>query len=262
MIYFTLLCFLYPGFKYMLLLLILCVCTVLLLVVLRYTESKDDTFKNDWKMVVHYHITHCAGTKLLDIVNKNELNPPNTRPWFYDFEDKSPHEVESMFLYSGWKWGEIEIPLPHTQIPWQSPSILYTIILREPLSRAIANDGFMAEYPEIKADNDYSRWVETIYCDNYLTRWITNTFTAEPLTEEHLQLAKDLLGKFDLVLILERFPEDAKKLRDVLGWKHWYPGSKRKRKSVKDKIGQRNYERLKERNVIDIKLYEYATKIF
>lgn len=237
---------------------ILILCLVSLLVLSLCSSNDDEGMQNADKMIIHYHITHCAGTKLLDIVDKNHFNPPGTRPWFYDFHNKSPKEVERMFLQPKWKWAEIEIPLPYKNIPWNSPHFHYTIILREPLSRAVANDGFMENFPETQNGTaDYSNWIESKFCDNYLIRWIANRFDDFAITDKDLQVAKDNLKKFDVVLILERFPEEMKKLR-TLGFEKWYPGPKKKRKSVREKIGEKSYQRLKEINIYDIQLYEFA----
>lgn len=216
----------------------------------------------DRKLICHYHITHNAGTKLLDIVKKNNLS--------WDWVDIPFHlttkEAEKYLLSKNKDWLEIETPLPHN-IPWESKNIIYTIILREPLSRAIAGDGFMNEYPEIK-NGDYTRWIreKPQFVDNYTTRWLTNKWTGfqnntepPPLSQKDFEMAKAILDKFHIVMILEDFPESARVLCDKLGWEHCDMGQARKRKSPKEIVNNDQlYKELRERNKWDIMLYDYA----
>ena len=180
--------------------------------------------------------------KLLDIVKKNKLKAD----WINIEPNLTPQEVEKYLLNLGLDWVQIEGPLPKN-IPWDSPYITYTTILREPLSRALAGDGFMKDYPEIEKDSDYSRWIEEKpqLVDNYLTRWIINKWCGyggcgdgvlPQLTEEDLEEAQGIIKKFDIVMFLDEFPEGAEVLKNKLGWKHWDMGKKRVRKSVMDKL--------------------------
>ena len=213
------------------------------------------------KIILHHHITHSAGTKLLDIVNKNGLKSG----WCNIDPILSPSQVEDYLLGLNLDWVQIEGPLPNN-LPWGSPHITFTTIIREPLSRALAGDGFMNQYPEIIRNKDYSRWIreKNQIVDNYNLRWIANKWTGfsnpnvPTLTNNDLQKAKNILDKFDIIMILEDLNNQSKKLKNI-GWKHWDMGTKN-RQTVLDKLGgdQKLYNELKNKNKFDIILYQYA----
>ena len=229
------------------------------------TDNFSNLFKtNNKKVILHHHITHSAGTKLLDIVHKNNLKAD----WVTIDPKLSPSEVEKYLLNKNLDWMQIEGPLPDN-LPWNSDKITFTTIIREPLSRAVAGDGFMNKFPEIKK-GDYSRWVSEWkqMTDNYNTRWIANKWTGfsnsnvPELHPEDLKKAKDILDKFDLIILLEDLPEASITLKNKLGWEHWDMGSKKHKKSTEEKINDKKvFEQLKNQNKFDIELYNYAKKI-
>jgi hypothetical protein len=210
------------------------------------------------KMVLHHNITHNAGDKLLEIVRKNGLKADwvNIKPRW------TPTEVEEYLLKQNLDWAQIEGPLPtHDNIPWDSPHIAYTIILDDPLNRALKT-----------SEKDYKKWIEENphHVDNYTTRWLLGKWCGHGgcgdrgppvLTDRDLTDAQNKLKKFDIAILMEDLPESAKAFKNKLGWKHWNIQPLKDTKTPKEKINDPDvYQKLLDQNKHDTKLYNYAKK--
>jgi len=98
---------------------------------------------------------------------------------------------------------------------------------------------------------------------------IYGTFANKTLTREDLELAKEVLAGFDLVVIIERAADD----KDMVRMMHALLGNNVRRKdlpvhrsgSEREKYfeppSEATLERLRELNALDIELYEYAVKL-
>ena len=242
-------------------------------------------------MIIHFHIQHHAGTNLLDIVKRNHLEtkadsawghetqvatvqyqhpiigPPGL-PWIKPDPQLSADELEQRWLALGLEWAQIEMPFNRVDnTPWDSSKIVFTIIMRHPMDRILANTTYPRKgFPEILEKGDYSRWVNREggdYVDNMALRWIAGKSSREgPVNEQDYLEAKKRLEKFNLIIIQEWLPEAGQLLHDVLGWQDYDFGPKRVRKPARERINiDALYDELVERLHYDIKLYEHAIKL-
>jgi hypothetical protein len=109
--------------------------------------------------------------------------------------------------------------------------------------------------------------------ENWMVRSLTNTMTG-PLTDNHLNIAKEILRRKFLVGLLDEKTESLRRIESYFGWKlpsrvsqtcknnmfYFEPQSK----NVHDPIDpdSKEYEILVNRNHFDVDLYEYAVRLF
>jgi hypothetical protein len=260
--------------NYYVLALVLVIFLILLILFICCVNDKntnnDENFKNfgkpGYKSVFHHNITNNYDNELNDLVIKNNLKSDfvNINPRWH------PKEVEKYLLDKNLDWMQLNGPLPsHDNIPWDSPNIVFTTLLRKPLERALSDhDVYMDKYPEIKKDKDYKRWIKENphFTDNYLTRWLVGKWCGyegcgargpEKLTDHDLVEAKHKLNKFDILLFEEDLPKGGKKFKELLGFKTWNILKKEEEKPHK-KISPKLLKELKEMNKFDLELYKYA----
>ena len=109
---------------------------------------------------------------------------------------------------------------------------------------------------------------------NWMTRFLTNELTKGELTEEDLNIAKEILRQKCLIGLLEEKGETFERFQKYFGWRpkngaeeeclakklEWaWPMKHRHPPVEKDSLA---YELIRDQNTFDLQLYEYATELF
>eukprot|EP00405_Crypthecodinium_cohnii_P001967 CAMPEP_0194768648 /NCGR_PEP_ID=MMETSP0323_2-20130528/40315_1 /TAXON_ID=2866 ORGANISM="Crypthecodinium cohnii, Strain Seligo" /NCGR_SAMPLE_ID=MMETSP0323_2 /ASSEMBLY_ACC=CAM_ASM_000346 /LENGTH=157 /DNA_ID=CAMNT_0039701167 /DNA_START=1 /DNA_END=471 /DNA_ORIENTATION=+ len=107
------------------------------------------------------------------------------------------------------------------------------------------------------------RWDGFHHFDNFIVRSLGGNYDVEPgqVTEEHLENAKKLLQKMDVLLILEELSLHTRQLEDTFGWdldsQRTIPVSNAHAKH-RPVLSTSQEAYLHEVNTFDYKLYEFA----
>lgn len=214
-------------------------------------------------LIIHYHITHHAGTTFWRIANKNinefgkGINGTMTDINIYASEEDWNKYVNKIV---NCKWVNIEEPLPiNVSIPNSVKNISWVITIRNPLNRLLSGDGRMNDFPEIKESANYINWINHQNNQNYSLRWLCGK--SKLLTIDDLEFAKKRLKKFDIIMVVEDLNNSYKILEKVFNWKY----TEIEKKNYEDpKIKINNdleYENFIKRNILDIKLYIYGLQL-
>lgn len=156
---------------------------------------------------------------------------------------------------------------------WEDNNLVSVIIMREPLSRLLAGDGYVkGKWPTLREPSTpIETWMEFAH-DNKITNNYALTVLAgkgccdgnntDPV---HLQHAKKLVSRFTYVLDMECLNEGMQALADQLGIKTTIAdnrAAKHHHPSAKDRIPYPEvYDFLRERNKLDIELYQWSKTI-
>jgi Galactose-3-O-sulfotransferase len=151
----------------------------------------------------------------------------------------------------------------------------YVTVLREPVARVVSSYHYILGHPKhwLHTDlvgatdplDEFLRIDPTV--DNHQTRMVSGrgggeiaSRTAEPLGSEALEEAKRNLQRFLVVGLTERFDETFVLLRRALGWKLPYYVTANVATRPKQAT-ERTLERIRERNRLDLELYEFADEL-
>jgi hypothetical protein len=110
--------------------------------------------------------------------------------------------------------------------------------------------------------------------NNWMTRFLTNELTKGELTEEDLNIAKEVLRQKCLIGLLEVKGETFDRFQKYFGWRpkngseeeclakklEWAWPMKHRHPPVEK--GSNAYELIRAQNMFDLQLYEYATELF
>lgn len=154
----------------------------------------------------------------------------------------------------------------------------YITILRDPVQRVLSDYYYM----KLMSKGDISNYINSKHftfeeylnsnilpnISNFQCRLISGVkeplmgMNLKPVPESCLEKAKRNLNNFLYVGLIENFDENLIILRELLGWENIYYEKKRvntlKPKEYEEKIIQM----IREKNKLDIELYEYAKKTF
>lgn len=155
---------------------------------------------------------------------------------------------------------------------------LFTLF-RNPIDRVVSLYYFL-RMPDQEAsiglnvrDMSLSQFASDI-SENWMVRSLTNTMTGD-LTEEHLQISKELLRTKFLVGLLDEKTESLRRIESYFGWKlpsrvsqtcknnmmYFEPQSKNIHSVLNDETSE-DYQVLLKHNQYDMELYEYAIQLF
>ncbi|KAL3805043.1 hypothetical protein HJC23_003271 [Cyclotella cryptica] len=156
---------------------------------------------------------------------------------------------------------------------------LFTM-LRHPIERATSLFYFIqdTQWKEPKTRNDQFAdiSIENFYKqglaeNNWMTRFLTNQLTKAELTDEDLELAKNILKRKFLIGLLEEKTQSFERFQKYFGWSlpddgciqkkiEWTWPMKHRHVSVEE--GSDAWFLIRAQNEYDIQLYEYAKEIF
>lgn len=205
-----------------------------------------------------FHVTHNAGTSLLQLVKENaELSEFRVDPNVGMRES----DLEPGKVYYDWVFGEQGLrsrPFSE-QVPCKSDRFVSVFAVRNPLPRILSGDGMWTTNA-----TDYTDRCNT---DNYGLRKLVGRRFEEALTPDDVKLAKSRLQAFDIILDVETMYESMGGMCKALGFKSCprpWVGSNHGATSleeVKAKVGPAVFNKWMEINAPELEVYQFAQKI-
>jgi hypothetical protein len=177
-----------------------------------------------------------------------------------------------------WEYG-IKDPDPpladfNTSTDWENQNLLSVIIMRNPIDRLLAGDGWISKYyPAILKGNatreEWRQYMNTSRgnknTNNYALRTLAGKGCCDgaETNRKHLDVAKGLISRFSIVLDIACLNEGLDALADLLNITVTQKGRKsRKHKDAKARIGNDDvYDFLVERNKLDIELFDWSKSL-
>ena len=161
---------------------------------------------------------------------------------------------------------------------WESPHLVSVIVMREPISRALARDARVnKKYPNILQGNgtasveEWWRFArDDTYTDNFALCILSGYKCCQGADTDsiHLEHAMALVRRFTFVLDIECLDAGMLKLAEVLGIgigaldKRSKSENRRHKQSPRERIGYSEvYKYLIKKNQLDIELYEWSKRL-
>lgn len=250
-------------------------------------------------LLLHIHITHHAGTafcgafsqvvtappfacrtdnwlSLSKLSFELDKNYPTRNPWPYKDTAYNIAKVRQYFQLLSWEY-YIEPPNPPLRVTnWENPNLVSIIVMREPIERLLAGDGWVSRnhthvYLGNATEGDWWAFANSSYghTDNFALRTLAGSpcCNGKDTDRAFLEYAKALVSRFSFVLDQDCLNEGMDVLSNLLGvqLKLRSPRdiknqrNRDQRPPVSERIPFRNvYEYLLERNRLDIELYEWS----
>ena len=267
----------------------------------KQAEQQIANYRRGTGLILHIHITHHAGTTFCTTVGhspdavggsapsfactavKPEDNvtdpnfPESNKPWTREETSKNVAIVRKYFHMLSMEFGYSQKSLPHPPLSvmdWENPNLFSVIVMRDPISRLLAGDGWVNKnFPDISRGNATEKdWWG--YANN---TWFTNNYALRVLAGDgccdgaktdptYLENAKALMERFSIVLDMECIAEGIEAVGSLLNITLARKDLLRKKKyirpSSRERIGHDNvYEFLLDKNRLDIELYEWSKNL-
>jgi hypothetical protein len=248
-------------------------------------------YRNHTGIVLNLHITHHGGTTFCgafsgspDAVGsvpsyscwkvKSEDNVtteyPHFNPWSHTMTARNVAIVRQYFHMISWEYKKPPNP-PIFWTNWEDENIFSVIIMRDPMSRMVAGDGYLSKYYDGVTDGtaNYSvlhKFAYSDYTDNFALRVLTGNgcCSGNHTDRKHLEAAKDLIRRFSVVIDIKCLTETL----ELLATNEWNITLRRSIKKVRTKPPPREaiwdneiYEYLREKNKLDVELYEWSKSL-
>jgi hypothetical protein len=241
-------------------------------------NNKYQTMKNGFennKIIIFLHIPKTAGSSINSIINhvfdKEQIFDAYTITEDEKMQQKFINDIngkKSIKIIRGhYRFGL------HEYI--KDPSTYYTIF-RNPVERVISHYYFVKRYPKhylydqvTQSNMGLKEYVTSGICgelrNNQVVLMIDKRSNSILSPNEKLQLAKsNLIKYFEVFGITERFDESLILLEKEYNWK--VVGNSRKNVTInrpsKDEIPKETIDIIKEFNLLDFELYNYAIYLF
>jgi len=252
-------------------------------------------------LILHIHITHHAGTEFCNRIGharrdasappfacrvdiktaglpkknlnfKPDYDFPTNDPWSYEKTAYNIARIKEHFHFLAWEY-YVEPPVPDLRSTnWEDPNLLSVIIMRDPISRLLARDGWVSVrhkniYSGSATEDDWWRYANDTFgdTDNFALRIIAGfpCCDGEKTDLKYLAYAKALLSRFTIILDMDCLDQSMEAFANLVGipfksnikrQPHYPPSSER--------IPYKNvYNFLLQKNRMDIKLYEWSKNI-
>lgn len=211
--------------------------------------------------IFNLHVTHHAGRSTQIIARRNSrqvnwvmafnsLRTPNETTFPKMFEHGTWNDFESHFGFAGQTYGSLD------DFRCKENDIVLTTVIRHPMHRVLHYE-LRSESGQdgCETDNYALRWYLGLMCEGPCCGGgFTGADKCVPLSEEHLELAKQRVKRFDVILVLEHLDETNKLLCSRLGFSSC---DMKTNPTSHNKVSAEQFETLRKRNALDIQLYEY-----
>ena len=268
----------------------------------KLAKTQLESYKNGTGLILHIHITHHGGTTFCSAVGqatntigappfactlatqfareKLDFIPdpefPMQDPWQYMETARNIAQIRRRFHFLSWEY-YFEAPFPPLrETNWEDPNLVSVIIMRDPIERLLAGDGWVAsEHRNVYYNNaSEAEWwafandTTRNHTDNFALRILAGQLCCNGKDTERrfLDYAKALVSRFTVILDQACLDESMAALTDILGiqldseterFRRQY-----KQPPVETRIPYRDvYKFLLERNRFDIELYEWSKNI-
>jgi len=204
-----------------------------------------------------FHTTHNAGTSIKALLEQNL--PPAT---YKDSGLLPEYQLEAGRYYYGAFAGEGGLksnPL-NEQVPCDSNKFLSVYPMRHPLVRILAGDGNWITTADANTDKCNT--------DNYGLRKLIGKNFGEPLNRTDVELAKQRLESFDIILDVMTLDESVGAMCQALGFRNCAlptlgidRDTAKTEEDVLERVGQERFNEWKVRNGPEIEVYQYGQKL-
>ncbi|GKZ00583.1 hypothetical protein MPSEU_001010500 [Mayamaea pseudoterrestris] len=288
-------------------------------VVTPIAAKQIENYKQGTGLIVNVHFTHhggtyachalgmaagqrgspsfaCMGLTATDNVTAIEHYPaPERVPWSREETSRNIATVRKHFHFLNWEFGSPELAHlkgPLSEADWENPNLVSVLVVREPLSRLLAIDGWVRRrHPTVSA-NTASRkeWMDYAMTPHNNTNNFALAILAgngccqgKDTKVEHLAAAKEILSRMTFVIDIACLRDGLEEVAHILGFQARNverrrlqsiddtatpaAASRRDLKlhrtwpSPKQRLPPKIYDVLVERNRLDIELYEWAKEI-
>jgi hypothetical protein len=239
-------------------------------------------YLNGTGMIYYLHITYTAGTTIIGLAKKNSLRLPPTVGSIWNPGEVPFPELQSRYLKSGFQMVSNEAPRGMQPVYIQSRlsrfddmmvdgKILFVTTWRNPVVklhyRYAAGEG-----PGGSGKGWGVHWWLTGHTNNYyLRKMVGKGNSVSILTRQDVELAKQRMRQFTVILIFEWLTHSVPLLCTVLQWERCDLEPHRKSastahtahvNSTREGFGSdQAYTFVQERNRLDMELYEYAVEL-
>jgi hypothetical protein len=254
-----------------------------------------DNYRNGTGLLINVHITHHAGTtvcgKLGRAVNARRPAPsfaclldyktlssnatwnatynPALRPWRYNETDGMIQAVVPDFHMISWEFSHINVPRerPLADTDWEHPQLVSILVVRDPMSRMLARDGWVSKkFPGLlhrDGDTEEEWWEFAHHTrnDNFALRILAGgtCCSGANTSRAFLTQAQELVSRFSFVVDIACLNESLYVIAALTGLSmrplkpsHAYPPMQERFYNMEI------YNYLRDVNQLDIELYEWA----
>lgn len=255
--------------------------------VTKQTAIQIRNYKRGTGLLLNIHITHHGGTSICTVIG-HASDANGITPSFACMQDKDYNTTTSYTFPQSWRQNETstqivlarqsyhflsweyayapKIPLSETE--WENRNLLSMIVMRDPITRLLAGDGWVRRvFPNVYAGNaSHSEWwdfAKSPRNDNYALRILAGNGCCQgaDTNRTHLQTAKELIQRVSLVLDIACLSQGMEAVASLINIT-LEPSRKsggRAHASARERIGHDDvYEYLVKKNQLDIELYEWS----
>jgi hypothetical protein len=179
-----------------------------------------------------------------------DVRNPDATKFSNMFEHGTWNDFEGHFGFDGQILGTLD------DFRCNENDVVLTTVIRHPMHRVLHYE-LRSESGQdgCETDNYALRWYLGLMCEGPCCGGgFTGVDKCPPLTEEHLELAKQRVRRFDIIFVLEHLSESSPLLCSRLGFSNCdmhYAGTSH------NVVTAERLESLMQRNALDIQLYEF-----
>lgn len=262
------------------------------------SDLQIENYRLGTGLMLNLHITHHGGTFVCgslghspDAIGRapegacnSEGNMKNRtgydykkKPWTRKETARMIPLVRQHFHMIAWEFGYLS-HIPHPSLKkteWENPNLFSILVVRDPISRLLAGDGWVHKhFPNIGQGNaSRDEWWEYAKDD-----WFTNNYALRVLAgkgccdgaqtdSKYLEKAKALANRFSIVLDIECLSEGIQAVANLVNIsiaekaRHSNMKKEHHHAPSRERIGYDDvYDYLVAKNHLDIELYEYAKR--
>jgi hypothetical protein len=255
-------------------------------------QEQISNYREARGIILNLHITHHGGTTVCTKLghapnarlpapysscnlNTNGINATIDglnaafNPWKRDETKYMIQAVLPVYHMIAWEFSNRKYPnkVLLSDTDWYDPGLLSIFVIREPMSRMMAGDGWvLREFPGISKRNateqEWWNFARHSRNDNYALRIIAGApcCSGEKTDRSFLELAKQVIGSFSFVLDIECLDQGLEAVAQLTGLE-LEKGRKKDHAHVPTKdlfYNDEIYDYARNVNKLDIELYEWA----
>lgn len=245
-------------------------------------------YKLGTALMLNLHITHHAGTFMCkefaervgptpssscmggDNWPSDEISPAK-RPWLPSETNHYIDVLRPKFHMIAWEFGQGGINPELRDVDWENPRLLSILVVRNPMDRLLAGDGFADNTYGLVNNRTSEGWWELAnhrrHTNNYALRVLSDSVgccSGKDTNQTYLDMAKKLVGRMTFVLDQDCLMDNLIQVARLLNLD--YNASQaakssffRQHEDARTRIGNDTlYEYLLERNKLDMELYYWS----
>jgi cytoskeletal protein RodZ len=255
--------------------------------VTKQTAIQIRNYKRGTGLLLNIHITHHGGTSICSVIG-HASDANGITPSFACMKDKDYNTTTSYSFPQSWRrnetstqialarqsyhflsWEYVYAPkIPLSETEWENRNLLSMIVMRDPMTRLLAGDGWVRRvFPNVYAGNaSRSEWwdfAKSPRNDNYALRILAGNGCCQgaDTNRTHLETAKELIQRVSLVLDIACLSQGMEAVASLLNitLQPSRNSGGHAHASARERIGHDDvYEYLVKKNQLDIELFEWS----